>query len=1653
MSELEMNEPAKQNARRRAGAFIASTGLRRRLAALCGLLLLACLPSAAQTTWTVTLFTDTNSTDANGNPGLGSGYIDPNSGAYDLRFALGQAIAAGGLQIIQFSNPGGSCVAVTNPCTIQLTNPLPPIESGADVVTESGYGYTIGTSAPNSITTAPPALTLTINGGEFGQVLIDGANQYRVFFIDSGNLTLANLQIQNGMGQGGTGVDGGGGGLGAGGGLFVNKATATVNVQNVYFFNCQVAGGNALQTYSATGGGGGMGFAGGNSQSSGLYAGGGGGILSAGGLNGAGGNGGGGGGEGSIDSSYDLFYTLGSPGAAYGSNSPGSIGEDLNQLQITAGNGGFGGGGGSGTNRAGNGGFGGGGGFGGFQEGINSQGGAGGFGGGGGGGLISGAPGGFYGGNSDPSGVGYDAGGGAALGPAIFVNEGVLNTFNSGATNDSNHIAAVAGVPAATANGATAGTAIQTPVFSYQGTVNGVGPANYLGGGVDGALPAGIPASSFIVTVSPSSLTSGVAGTYTVFGFDITEHPTSVYNGTLKLTTTSTGGPVTLNLGAPSITNGWTSGSILATLGTADTADVTLTATDSTWSYITGSNDVPVNPSALTITISSPGTTVVQGKTMQFTAIETNSIGNATNITSTATWISTTPSVATVSASGLVTAVSDGAAVIYATQGGVVSNFITLAIGSPTAVSLSAVNGGGQSAYVGNPFASELSVLVLDRNGIPLPGIQVTFAAPASGASAIFSNGQLTMTVATGTSGIAYVTARANATGGAYSVSANAGSLHTSFSLTNVPMPLFTITTLADDATGIASNCTNQAAGGATLDAACSLRDAIAAATAISNAVELPTINFSTTALGISAANPGTYFVASNGALEISRNMSIVGPGPNLLSISGGGAVQIINETSGTAATISGVTITEGLPSAGFGGGIYNNGTLTLSNCAVSANSGSSISAGGGIYNLGTLTVSNCSFTNNSAVEFGGAIFSTGPLTVTGSTFSNNSAQYGAGIADGGSPLTVFSSTFTNNSASSGGGAILNSSTATVTNSTFSGNTSSVASGQGGAILNSTFFNTAALTVNNSIFSGNTAYQGGGVYNETTANAADNVFYNNLGNGIEDDCNSCTTNTGAVSGDPMLAPLANNGGPTQTMISLPGSSAICAASAALIPGGVTADQRGEPNQNTTYPGYSALTPCVDAGAVQTNYAIEFSAQPPSSTPVGVGLNPEPVVSLTESGALFSASAGTVTMTDTASLLTGILSEPITSGAASFGNLEIPSPTYGDTLNATLALTNSINLTARATTAIDAGHQQATLTPSSGTLTSSQMFNWNNAVGPVDFVLLLGTTGQGSTDLYNSEVTKATSATVSIPSDGLTVYGTLRQLIGDTWQVTRYTFTEPGAPTPAALTPSSGTLSTSQLFTWNNGAGPVDFVLLLGTTGQGSTDLYNSEVTTATSATISIPSDGFTVYGTLRQLIGGTWQVTRYTFTEPGSPTPATLTPSTGMLSTSQIFTWNNGAGAVDYVLLLGTTGQGSSDIYNSEVTSATSATVSIPSDGLTVYGTLRQLIGGIWQVGRYTFTEPGSPTPATLTPSTGMLSTSQTFTWNNGAGPVDYVLLLGTTGQGSSDLYNSEVTTATTATVSIPSNGATVYGTLRQLINGTWQVNRYTFTGPTTPAN
>ena len=188
----------------------------------------------------------------------------------------------------------------------------------------------------------------------------------------------------------------------------------------------------------------------------------------------------------------------------------------------------------------------------------------------------------------------------------------------------------------------------------------------------------------------------------------------------------------------------------------------------------------------------------------------------------------------------------------------------------------------------------------------------------------------------------------------------------------------------------------------------------------------------------ISFANSlkGQTIVLTSGELSISQNLNIAGPGAASLAVSGGGSSQVLDVASGANVTISGLTITDGFSTDGFGGGIVNSGSLTLKNSAVTGNRADAFFiAGGGIYNNGNLTIDQTNVTGNEAIgetsgaQGGGIENDTGGvLTIKQSVISNNhaicvmgvSAQGGAIDNEIGASTTIIDSTVSGNSAFGG---------------------------------------------------------------------------------------------------------------------------------------------------------------------------------------------------------------------------------------------------------------------------------------------------------------------------------------------------------------------------------------------------------------------------------------------------------------------------------------------------------------------------------------------------------------------------------------------------------------------------------------------------------
>ena len=310
---------------------------------------------------------------------------------------------------------------------------------------------------------------------------------------------------------------------------------------------------------------------------------------------------------------------------------------------------------------------------------------------------------------------------------------------------------------------------------------------------------------------------------------------------------------------------------------------------------------------------------------------------------------------------------------------------------------------------------------------------------------------------------------------------------------------------------------------------------------AIGNQTLTPLVTFFTsTANGATNFSSGNNTIILGSTLQLASSVTITGPGAWALTVSGNSTCQVFNNNaSGNTATISGMAIANGTTSS-QGGGINNAGTLTVTNCTLSNNSTNG-NAGGGIYNssTGTLSLSNSTLYGNSSASFGGGIFNAGALTVTNSTFSGNEAVTGGGIQNDGGTLTVINSTFYENVTSgSGGGICVENGTATVTNCTISGNSG----GAGGGID----IQAGTNYLGNSIVAGNTSGLGPDIYGAVNSQGH-NLIGNGTGaSGITNGSNGDQVGASASLINANLGPLANNGGPTQTMAFLAGSPAIAA---------------------------------------------------------------------------------------------------------------------------------------------------------------------------------------------------------------------------------------------------------------------------------------------------------------------------------------------------------------------------------------------------------------------------------------------------------------------------------------------------------------------------
>lgn len=399
----------------------------------------------------------------------------------------------------------------------------------------------------------------------------------------------------------------------------------------------------------------------------------------------------------------------------------------------------------------------------------------------------------------------------------------------------------------------------------------------------------------------------------------------------------------------------------------------------------------------------------------------------------------------------------------------------------------------------------------------------------------------------------------------------------------------------------------------------------------------------------------GTYTLAipgtgedndATGDLDVLQNVTITGAGAGVTIIDGGGLDRVFDVTSGITASISDLTLRNGVATGDAGGALFSGATLTMSNVEVTGNTADS-----------------------------GALALTGPSsTLTACTISGNTAAVAGGgvLIRVGANAVILRSTISGNSAPSGGG-ILNLDTLVVANSTISGNTATTLDGGG-------IYNNGTLTLSSVTIASNAAPAGdvGGMFNNdslgttsmrnsilgdnTSATAGDADCGGTIdsgGHNLIETTGACTiagSTTGNLTGvDAQLLPLADNGGPTQTQMLLAGSPALDAGDPAVPGSGGTACEATDQIGTTRPVGSACDIGAVEApmGGVTTTSSSSTSTSSTSTSSSSTSTTSSSTSSTSSTSTTSSSSTSTTSTSTTSSTSTTL--SPVCANGASISN--------------------------------------------------------------------------------------------------------------------------------------------------------------------------------------------------------------------------------------------------------------------------------------------------------------------------------------------------------------------------------------------------------------
>jgi CSLREA domain-containing protein len=378
----------------------------------------------------------------------------------------------------------------------------------------------------------------------------------------------------------------------------------------------------------------------------------------------------------------------------------------------------------------------------------------------------------------------------------------------------------------------------------------------------------------------------------------------------------------------------------------------------------------------------------------------------------------------------------------------------------------------------------------------------------------------------------------------------------------------------------------------------------------------------------------------TGGEIAISKNLTLKGPSSaaNAVTISGNNASRIFDVNTAVSFTVVGLTISNG-QDAGMGGGILNNGTLTVANSTLTGNN--ALSDGGAIA------------TSASAVS----------LTLINTTISGNNANgSGGGVVVLGGTMTSINSTITNNKADNDNNA----------------------TGTGGGVAASA----GTTTLKNTIVAGNFNEDGASDSADDISGTVDPTSsFNLIGTGGAGGLTNGVNNNQVNVASPGLGALADNGGPTFTHALLPTSPAIETGGNANLPAD-TLDLDGDANTAETLPVdqrgsvFPRVADSADANVIQTVDIGAFELHPSIEDIPNQTTSESTVKNVSfnlgdDTGTLITGAGGSVTATSSNTTLVPNANLVIT-GSGGSRNLEITPTTNANgttTITVTVTATN------------------------------------------------------------------------------------------------------------------------------------------------------------------------------------------------------------------------------------------------------------------------------------------------------------------------------------------------------------------------------------------